>query len=114
MFTLFKNTGEFVCIHHGPEEQIIENLADDVLYVEGAYPSHEYDFSSGVPVKVESNDYFDEVRIHRNSLLAGSDWTQMVDSPLTDSQKAEWASYRQALRDITQSDPVVWPTPPVL
>ena len=42
-----------------------------------------------------------EVRIERNELLKQSDWTQFSDSPLTAEKKAEWATYRQALRDIT-------------
>ena len=41
------------------------------------------------------------VRDQRNRLLAESDWTQMADSPLTDEEKSAWATYRQALRDIT-------------
>jgi len=36
----------------------------------------------------------------RNNKLTASDWTQMADSPLSDSKKAEWATYRQALRDV--------------
>ena len=36
----------------------------------------------------------------RNGKLADSDWTQFVDSPLSDVKKAEWVTYRQALRDI--------------
>ena len=43
------------------------------------------------------------LRIHRNWLLKDSDWTQFNDSPLSDSKKAEWATYRQALRDITKT-----------
>ena len=37
----------------------------------------------------------------RNSYLFDTDWTQVPDSPLTDTKKAEWATYRQALRDLT-------------
>lgn len=44
----------------------------------------------------------------RNALLDHSDWTQMPDSPLSDEKKAEWAEYRQALRDLPE-DPN-WPT----
>lgn len=36
----------------------------------------------------------------RNNKLSACDWTQTADSPLSDSKKAEWATYRQALRDI--------------
>ena len=43
-------------------------------------------------------------RNYRNTILQNSDWTQLADAPLTAEKKAEWATYRQALRDIT-SDP---------
>lgn len=36
----------------------------------------------------------------RNAMLANSDWTQLPDVALTAEQKAEWAVYRQALRDV--------------
>lgn len=42
-------------------------------------------------------------RNYRNNLLAESDWTQAVDSPLSDSKKAEWKTYRQSLRDLTKT-----------
>jgi hypothetical protein len=41
-----------------------------------------------------------EMRKLRNSFLRASDWTQMSDSPLTSEKKTEWATYRQALRDL--------------
>lgn len=44
-------------------------------------------------------------RLERDMLLANSDWTQFGDSPLSDSKKTEWATYRQSLRDLpAQSD----------
>jgi len=59
------------------------------------------------------------LRDMRDDLLQDCDWTQMPDSPLSDSKKTEWATYRQALRDLpssyTNSDAVadiVWPTQP--
>ena len=63
-------------------------------------------------------------RIYRNNLLTQSDWTQAADSPLSDSKKDEWKTYRQKLRDLTKTaDPkldgplldmssVTWPTEP--
>jgi hypothetical protein len=52
----------------------------------------------------------------RNSLLEQSDWTQLPDVPLSSEQKAAWASYRQALRDITDQpgfpDNINWPVAP--
>ena len=63
------------------------------------------------------------LRSERNILLRNSDWTQMPDSPLSDSKKTEWQTYRQALRDLpANSTPsltelenitgVNWPTKP--
>lgn len=50
----------------------------------------------------------EEFREERNKRLADSDWTQANDSPLSDSKKIEWASYRQILRDLpaNTSDPL--------
>ena len=55
-------------------------------------------------------------RAMRNQLLAESDWTQATDSPLTTEQKAAWATYRQALRDVTAQEgfpgSIQWPVAP--
>jgi hypothetical protein len=60
-----------------------------------------------------------EMRSLRDYKLGRSDWTQVADSPLADTDKAAWATYRQALRDvptnnpnITDLDEVSWPTEP--
>lgn len=57
-----------------------------------------------------------KMRSMRDNLLTASDWTQSPDSPLTDSKKQEWATYRQALRDLPANtvDPAnpTWPTQP--
>ena len=51
------------------------------------------------------------VRTARDEKLKDSDWTQIADAPV---DKAAWATYRQALRDVpTQSGfpwEVTWPT----
>lgn len=47
----------------------------------------------------------------RNAKLAECDWTQISDVKLTDDCKAEFAAYRQALRDADMLDPV-WPDAP--
>ena len=52
----------------------------------------------------------------RNALLAQSDWTQLADVPLTAEMKAQWAAYRQQLRDLTEQpgfpDAINWPVTP--
>lgn len=59
------------------------------------------------------------LRAERDRLLAGSDWTQLPDSPLAVEEREAWAVYRQALRDLPAAaevlaDPrsVSWPQPP--
>lgn len=70
------------------------------------------------------NEGMRRLRHHRSRLLTACDWTQGADSPLSDEKKAEWATYRQQLRDLTSTaEPViagpypiisnvVWPTEP--
>jgi hypothetical protein len=43
----------------------------------------------------------------RTALLDESDWTQVADTALTTEKKAEWATYRQSLRDLP--DASGWP-----
>ena len=42
------------------------------------------------------------IKDKRNKLLDASDWTQMPDVP--QETKEKWATYRQALRDITEQE----------
>lgn len=63
-------------------------------------------------VEVRTSSQWASVRAQRNAKLAACDWTQLPDAPV---DAAVWATYRQALRDITlQADPfnIVWPTAP--
>jgi hypothetical protein len=45
-----------------------------------------------------------KLRSARTQLLWDSDWTQMLDSPLTDAKKLEWSTYRQELRDLPATE----------
>jgi len=53
------------------------------------------------------------VRTQRGEKLKDTDWTQVADAPV---DKAAWATYRQALRDVTAQEgfpwTVEWPTQP--
>lgn len=58
-----------------------------------------------------------QIRARRDRLLATCDFTQLPDSPLTDAQRAAWAAYRTALRNLPETcatDPasVQWPEQP--
>lgn len=53
------------------------------------------------------------IRDSRDGMLAATDWTQVDDAPV---DKAAWAVYRQALRDVPSQNGfpwnVTWPTKP--
>lgn len=53
------------------------------------------------------------VRQQRGEKLKETDWTQVADAPV---DKALWAAYRQALRDVTTQEgfpwDITWPTEP--
>lgn len=57
------------------------------------------------------------LRQERDRRLAASDWTQMLDVPLSEAARLAWGAYRQDLRDLPEaaSNPaaVVWPAAPV-
>ena len=57
-----------------------------------------------------------EVRHQRDALLFAYDWTQMPDVTLDAEARAAWATYRQALRDLTEQPgfphAVEWPAQP--
>lgn len=116
-------------------DELLDNLGyADLNYPETPGPGpYEY-LEEGIPVKkngkwyrsfttktvdeetrqtIESTQWH-KLREERTIKLAESDWTQLSDSPVN---KEEWATYRQALRDITDTttDPfnVVWPNPPI-
>ena len=59
-----------------------------------------------------AQDGLRSLRVERNKLLAETDYMALSDVTLT----TEWQTYRQALRDITDTysdlDSVVWPTKP--
>jgi hypothetical protein len=68
------------------------------------------------PADVFVEDWDNRGRILRDQKLLATDWTQLPDSPLTTGKKAEWATYRQELRDLPTTyidySTVVWPTEP--
>ena len=61
----------------------------------------------------KDTDRASAIRTQRDSKLSSTDWTQVADAPV---DKATWATYRQALRDIPAQTgfpwEVTWPTTP--
>lgn len=70
---------------------------------------------TGEELQIAIKNKWMQIRHERLELLNSCDYTQLADSPISDAKRAEWATYRQALRDITlQSDPfaITWPVDP--
>jgi len=66
--------------------------------------------------KVEAETLtWDNIRIKRDQILRDTDWTMTTGATV---DQAQWAAYRQVIRDIPQTykdktpDDVVWPTQP--
>ena len=70
-------------------------------------------------IEVPTVPTLERLREVRTRLLEECDWTQVADSPLSNSKKTEWATYRTQLRNLPSSydndddiTDVTWPTKP--
>lgn len=136
-YTIYDSTtGQIISVRDCPDitQQVINPLHS---YIEGDYGGADYyiDVDNKVPVAFPPNNYkyanFDyttktwvedtkrlasDVLAKRKMLLNSTDWTQLPNGPLTAEKQAAWATYRQALRDITKQSGyptnVEWPVPP--
>lgn len=121
-----KSTGQIISNRNILSADDIAHLDSETYgYVEGTYTPllTKWNGSSVVDYTPPyiANTNAAAVRRKRNILLEESDWTQVPDSPLSDSKKAEWATYRQQLRDMMSSytdnaentvENTTFPTPP--
>lgn len=75
---------------------------------EAAANAHQAEWEAGADDRAA-----EAVRTERNELLTQTDWTQVPDAPV---DAEAWATYRQALRDITAQEgfpnDVTFPTKP--
>ena len=54
-------------------------------------------------LSLRTTSAYSNLRTQRNELLMRSDWTQLPNADLTESQKEAWETYRQALRDLPET-----------
>jgi len=84
---------------------------DSGEFGEVSFPPSDYSTHPKTEEEVE-----EKTKIQRNDLLLKSDWTQLPDAPITESQKKSWEIYRQALRDISKQQgfpyEINWPSKP--
>ena len=89
-------------------------FADGVEQIDGAwYTKYSVADMDDEAKAAKDAEQAKSVRDQRNTKLSESDWTQVADAPV---DKAAWATYRQALRDVSaQADfpwTIEWPTQP--
>lgn len=87
-------------------EALIEDIANGTVVVQ----------DMAQPIGLSVDGIAAAARCERNRLLTESDWTQISEAPIIASKRAEWATYRKALRDLTNQSgfpqTVVWPQTP--
>jgi hypothetical protein len=97
--------------YHDPATQSLEE--GPALLIDGVWTQNYIvtDLSADASA-AKAKAQWNVIRAERNKLLVESDWTQLPDAPV---DAAAWATYRQALRDITtEANPfaIVWPESP--
>lgn len=95
------------------EEDATDPITGEIDQSQVGQPIHGNRWFIGYTVENKpQNQAEDAVRAKRNKLIADTDWMALSDNTMT----PEWASYRQALRDITNQEgfpyAVIWPTQP--
>ena len=103
IYSIFTSTGALKKVVDVPPNIIHLQLEDGDTYIEG---NTEY-----FPTE---QDNVIKMLSQRTMLLVTTDWTQLPDVPL--ATKEAWATYRQALRDITDQPgyptDIEWPVSP--
>ena len=85
--------------------------------VNGVYYDLTAEEEAELDARAEASDLdMNHVRGQRDGQLRGTDWTQLGDAALGDHTAEEWATHRQALRDLPQTysrvSEGVWPEDP--
>lgn len=106
-----------VCLANRPHDPLTEKLVGCPPYVDGEYVYlSKVEPFTAEELELSKASSMTNIRQLRDQLLKECDWTQLADT--STALKAEWAAYRQALRDITAGidDPrtatIVWPKKP--
>ena len=95
------------------EEDATDPITGEVDRAQVGEPIYGNKWLIGYPVEDKPQDQAEEaIRSKRNGLIADTDWMALSDNTMSPA----WASYRQALRDITDQAgfpyAVEWPTKP--
>ena len=108
--TLINDLGADV-VFEGPQAQPTRyqvGFADGVEQIDGKwYTKYSVADMDQEAKTAKDTEQAKAIRSQRTDKLKGSDWTQVADAPV---DQAAWATYRQALRDITAQSGFPWDT----
>ena len=104
-------------VFEGPQAQPTRYqvaFADGVEQIEGKwYTKYSVTNMDADAITAKDEEQAKSVRASRTEKLKDSDWTQVADAPV---DKEAWATYRQALRDVTGQEgfpwTITWPKQP--
>ena len=111
------------------KNELRDNIVDQVMTIKGSrtflipFAEDNIDYQEYLEWVAEGNKpedadntlTWDSIRATRNQILKDTDWTMTTGATV---DQAQWAAYRQVIRDIPQTykdktpDDVVWPTQP--
>lgn len=92
-------------IGHDPAKVLNDWYWDNGWNIRDAHPTRFHFWNVETKIwELNEEQLLAHHKFERNQRLVASDWTQLPDSPLTESQKQEWAIYRNLLRNMTKDD----------
>lgn len=95
-------------------QDIATNLPTDMPPMPQGFWVFDYTTKQWIPDVQQATKTVDAQRVE---ILTATDWTQIPNNPLTPTQQASWATYRQEIRDMSQQTGyplnVVWPVAPI-
>jgi len=96
-------------VFEGPQAQPTHyqvSFADGVVEIDGKwYTKYSVADMDDEAKAIKDAEQAEKTRSQRTDKLKDSDWTQVADAPV---DQAAWATYRQALRDITSQAGFPW------
>jgi hypothetical protein len=102
----------------GPNPQVALETSEDPLVLKAVVGDDGTVTLEADPLKVQAklDAAWTQLRAERNRRLAATDWTQLLDTHLSQANRTAWSSYRQELRDlpdeVTDPTQVEWPMDP--
>lgn len=101
---IIDNKTKEVQVGAGCSDEYYKEIGMTLMDIEQAYNGNWYVDGYAPKYEPTEDELKQIVRSVRNEYLQYYDFTQLVDAPFTDEEKAVYAQYRQYLRDYTEGE----------